>query len=494
MAPKMWGEEFNSVAGTLATSDAFTVEGAYAVVCIDGPLDQHCGGPFDNYDGIRERVSAALESPCQTVVLRISSPGGDFAGAIELARDIRVAATAARKSIVAFTDSRALSAGYVLACAAEHIVITPSAYVGSIGVWAALVDETMRDRAQGLNIAIVASGERKVDRNPHVPLTEEAIAASQVEVNAMADLFFGWVSETRNIDNPAGLQGKEVFGAEAVSYGLADRTVNSWHDFVSMQYQTMSVSNDSAAANAGSKMPDFTEQEKSLDEALAAMKAVEGDDDDSKKARKALRAKAKKALDAMGEDGAPADEKAADDDGGDEEKKDDADKAASAEDDDKMGKAAAYSKPRLVAASTTRELELVGRVHALEVAIAAKEESSERAALLAKRPDFSPQVKKSLASADLPFVRNAVANWERGTAPTTAAASATVPGGIRGETQGEAEGDSADDMVSYIDRRMGFGASKGPGVTRRKSTLELGFLNQEQARAELAKLNAKGSK
>src|SRR5262245_50008290 len=113
------------IAASEGPASPFERIGDCAVVDICGPVTQHSFSPFSSYDEIREHAAMAFESDCQTVVLRIDSPGGDFAGSLELSEDLRRMSRAANKKLIAFTDSMALSAAYAIGCAADEFCITP---------------------------------------------------------------------------------------------------------------------------------------------------------------------------------------------------------------------------------------------------------------------------------------------------------------------------------------------------------------------------------
>ncbi len=488
--PSAYGEEF---AVAMMGGPAFAEVDGVAVVSISGPLEQHGGWLCDSYDNIRERFAAALASQCQTVALRINSPGGDFAGSIELSREMRSAAAAAGKRLVSFTDSQALSAGYILACAGETITITPSAFVGSIGVWAPIVDETASDRAQGLNVVIVASGARKVDSNPHVAITEDAVSAMQVQVDAMASLFFGLVEECRGMPSKAiiGLQGSQQFGSAAHTLHLADNIVNSWGDFLT------SLKGVSLMAKS------YGATKQAYRDALA--KVAEGDDEDAKAAQKALAAFEKEDAD---EKAAAEDMKKKDEDGDadasakaseDEEAKA---AAAKAEFDKKEEKAAARGNLRVVASATATELDLAARLHAIEVERSNEKEAIERKALLDTRPDFSASVRKVLATANLATLKAAVKDFPRGSLPS--AADAITPGGTRGETQGNANEQKVtrDGMpagfvgmseADFITQAMHRGPRASEGVVHNGRELVLGYMTPEEAKAKLKAMSDKGA-
>lgn len=463
-APKAWSVEYDIA---VEAPEPFKLDGERALIEVCGPLAQHGLGLYScNYDALREACAAACASEATSIVLRIGSPGGDFAGCIELARDLRAMCSAAGKKLIAFSDSQIASAAYAIACAADEIVITPSAFVGSVGVWAALVDTVAADRAMGQNIVIVSSGTRKVDHNPHVAITEGAIDALQAQVFQMRDLFFGLVTEARavSLDTLMSLAGSELLGQQAVAAGLADRIVGSWAEFTRNP--------PSQAATTGSNM--------SMKEAMAALaKAAEGDDDDAKKAKKCLAAmsdedegegKGKKAS-------AAADDKEAD--------KDEKKAAAKAEDEKEELK----KDEKKAAASAANHLSLAQELHALKAQLSADKEATERAQLLASRPDFDKTVRASLDEAPLAFVRKACKDWPRVTNGASPAA-ATVPGGTQGSSA--VSRTSAED-TAYIADKMS-GEYRGTGVRSRNNgfALELGYMSPEQVAEASAKLSSKG--
>lgn len=486
---RAWGEEFDVVIGGGMASKPFVEDGNLAVVDINGPLVQHSHWLLCSYDDIRTRVAAACESGLPTICLRLNSPGGDFAGALELAREIRAMAASYGKKLVAYTDSQCLSAAYAIACAAEELTITDSAFVGSVGVWAALCDETARDKAMGLNVVIVPSGTQKAERNPHVAITENAVSNMQAQVDDMAALFFDLVAEHRGMPRAKveALQGSEHFGTQAVSLGLADRVVNGWNEYTG-KGQVMAKSVQEARASYRATLA----------------KLAADDSDEGKEARAHLSAmdkedekKEAKAEDGNGEekkkDGEEAKSKAEG-----EPKDEDKDKAKGAADDKEKAKAS--SGLRIAASSTARELDLAARVHALETERAIEKESAERSALLASRPDFAPEVKASLEGAPISFVRDAVKSWARLASPTQAAANALTPGATRGESQVDQNAPVSgfvgqETQEVFIDRKMGLAKASG-GVVRQGNTLELGFLSPAAAQAAVEKLNAeqKGAK
>lgn len=489
-----WGQDFLAIIGGVEDTAQFETAGECAIVDVCGPLVQHDNFFMPSYESVKAKFLAALASDASTIVLRIDSPGGDFAGCLELSRYLRAAAADAGKRLVGFTDSQALSAAYAIACACDELVITPSATVGSIGVWAALCDQTAQDRAMGINIAVVSSGEQKAERNPHVPITESSIQNLQVEVNAMAGMFFDVVSEMRGIPLPQveALQGGTKFGAMAIEARLADRTVNSWGEFIA------------TAHTAGARTMGLKEEKAAYRSKLAKLAASDGDEGKEAAAEltdfdKKEDSKAKKAAASEEKDG---DKEAKASDEGEEEKKD-----AKAEGDDKKEEAKASDedmgkdKKDASASASASAVELARRLHALESSIAAKALSDERNALLATRPDFNAEVRSTLATAPLATVRKAVETWPRIVSPDEAAVNAQVPGGTRGAGQENGNQASADApripesgelQSEYVARHMaGHKASSPTHFETGGKSLVLGIMTPGEAAKRLAEINAK---
>ncbi len=79
--------------------------------------------------------AALADSSVKAIVLDIDSPGGSVFGVRELAQEIFDGR--AQKPIVAVANYMAASAAYHLATQADELVVSPSAIVGSIGVFSA---------------------------------------------------------------------------------------------------------------------------------------------------------------------------------------------------------------------------------------------------------------------------------------------------------------------------------------------------------------------
>lgn len=199
-----------------------------AVIPIHGTLVKRVLGMeaasgLTSYGGIAQEIDAALADPLvQGILLDIDSPGGEASGSFELARQIRHAAT--QKPVWAVANDAAYSAAYALAASAQRLIVTETGGVGSIGVIALHIDQSAKDAQEGYRYTAVTAGAHKNDFSPHHPLSDEAKAELQAEVDRLYGLFVEHVAAMRSLDADAvrATEAGLYFGANAITAGLAD--------------------------------------------------------------------------------------------------------------------------------------------------------------------------------------------------------------------------------------------------------------------------------
>jgi signal peptide peptidase SppA len=165
------------------------------------------------------------DNTVRSIVLHIDSPGGGVYGVDETAE--LIAEVNKRKRIVAYTDGMCASAAYWLASATSRIVATPSAEVGSIGVYAVHFDYSKQLEAEGVVPTLIKAGEHKAEGNPYQPLSDEDRAAMQGRIDAYYALFTSRVARGRRVSvdqvrGDAFGDGRVVGAKQAVSAGMAD--------------------------------------------------------------------------------------------------------------------------------------------------------------------------------------------------------------------------------------------------------------------------------
>ena len=215
-------------ASTIDLTAMDAMQTGIAVIPIYGSLVKRTVGlqvesGLTSYAAIADQIDSAVADPgVSGIVLDIDSPGGEAAGVFELSRRIRAAAQ--QKPIWAVANDAAFSAAYAIAASAERLFITETAGVGSIGVIALHVDQSIKDATDGLRYTAITAGEHKNDFSPHEPLSVQAHASLQAEVDRLYAIFTDQVAQMRGIKVQAvrATQAALFFGEDAVKASLAD--------------------------------------------------------------------------------------------------------------------------------------------------------------------------------------------------------------------------------------------------------------------------------
>jgi signal peptide peptidase SppA len=219
-----------AVASQPAARKAFEVTpDGIAIIPIEGTLVHKAYG-LDAESGMRSYVDiqnevedAATDPAVKGILLDVNSLGGEVAGIFELADTIYAARSA--KPIFAVANANAFSGAYLLASGAEQIYTGQSSGLGSIGVIVTHLDMSANDEQRGYKYTIIHAGARKADFNPHTPLTEEARAAIEAELNRTYGMLVKAVARNRRLPEGAvrDTEAGRYFGDEAIPIGLADR-------------------------------------------------------------------------------------------------------------------------------------------------------------------------------------------------------------------------------------------------------------------------------
>lgn len=397
--------------------------GECVIVDIRGPLENHVHPWCDSYESIIQRVRDACATGCKAVVLRIDSPGGDVTGVFESAAAVRDIAAAAGKQLHAFAQGECASAAYAFASQCQTITVSLTALIGSIGVLFTRPDISDLNTRNGIRTFFIASGARKADGHPELPMSDAELANSQAIVDSMGDVFFELVSQGRGLRPIAveQLQARVFHGDSAVSAGLAD-AVGSLTDVLA------------SVAGFGGDKP--MAKKMSYEEVRAVLaEAAEGDDPNA--------AAAKRALAAMDESGGGGDDKPADDKDKDKPPADDKGAAAADDEKAKAAKAAAAEEAarraeaggdddksaQSVAGAYRMALKAQTDAAELRAQLAARDERDERTQLIASRPDMAADMVSVLQKAPIALVREHVAGMAPLTPAAIAAAAAAAKGG-----------------------------------------------------------------
>ncbi|WP_233869669.1 S49 family peptidase [Paraburkholderia adhaesiva] len=214
--------------GEPAQEPPYEVIEGVALVPVHGTLVAKLGTlhPYSGmtgYDGIRANLAMALaDDAVRAIVLDVDSPGGEVAGCFDLADAIHAAR--GTKPLHAILTENAYSAAYALASACDSVTVPRTGGTGSIGVIVAHVDFSKALTAAGITVTLITYGARKADASDVQPLSDEARARIQADVDTVGELFVATVARNRAL-TPAKVrdtEGLTYLGAAGVKAGLAD--------------------------------------------------------------------------------------------------------------------------------------------------------------------------------------------------------------------------------------------------------------------------------
>jgi protease-4 len=212
--------------------------GDVAVIHIDGVIDKRvsmfdldCYGGVDLADVDAALSRVAGDASISKVVLDINSPGGSVVGVHETFT--RIQELAKTKEVHAYVNCLCCSAGYYIASAADVIAAAPSAIVGSIGVYIAMLDASKWAEIEGLSMHMIKAGKWKDTGSPWRPLTDEEKAKLQASVDSMHAQFRAAVRTNRDVEDDA-MEGQWMPAEEAEKLGLVDSlTIETLDEYVS---------------------------------------------------------------------------------------------------------------------------------------------------------------------------------------------------------------------------------------------------------------------
>jgi signal peptide peptidase SppA len=188
------------------------------------------GIEYTSTDQTRALVAGAVADPnVHSIHLNVDSPGGTVGGTHELADEVHAASQA--KPVEARISGMAASAAYWIASQASRITASPSASIGSIGVYSALADTSKAAEAAGVKVHAVRSSELKgIGQIAGAEVTPAQVAEVQGRVDRSAQMFATAVARGRGFDDQRTKTvstGQQWFADEARFLGLIDAVETS---------------------------------------------------------------------------------------------------------------------------------------------------------------------------------------------------------------------------------------------------------------------------
>lgn len=234
------------------------------------------------YPAIRRAMLAALQDEKVTqILLDIDSGGGMVAGVAETA-DLIGRIHRDHKPVSAHGSNVIASAAIWLGVSGGHLQIDRGTIAGSIGVISTHVEYSKALAEDGVTATVFRAGKFKALGQPVEPLTEAAREQIQARLDNTYTAFIEHVAQQRGVTATAADQrmgqGREFFGAGAVTAGLVD-AVASFDDLLSslqerpvsqVRFSKRNVMSTSATLTEAQLAAAETEAQAALDNAAEA--------------------------------------------------------------------------------------------------------------------------------------------------------------------------------------------------------------------------------
>jgi len=189
------------------------------------PMEKMMGAVDVN--DISNAVDAFAANPdVQKIALQVSSPGGTVTGVEEFANKVR----SVGKSTMAYTDSEMCSAAYWIASAADKVTVSPSATVGSVGVYIAIPDYSAAAEMAGIKMVVIKSGKFKGAGIDGTSLDEIQLANLQESVDTIHAEFKAAVNMKRKMVKADAMEGQTFSGKQAAAQGLVTGLADSFSE------------------------------------------------------------------------------------------------------------------------------------------------------------------------------------------------------------------------------------------------------------------------
>lgn len=196
---------------------------------------------------IDDQIDEALAANPKRILFHINSDGGTVDGVEELAEKIRSLPV----DTIAYSSGSMNSAALWIAAASNRVLVSPSASVGSVGVYVTILDQSAQAKAAGLEVKVIKSGALKGMGIPGTSLTSEQEAYLQQEVDELANTFKASVRMKRKLVQEADMQGQSFSGKLAAQKGFATGLANSLKDLLA---QLDGIKPTTATANPGAPL------------------------------------------------------------------------------------------------------------------------------------------------------------------------------------------------------------------------------------------------
>lgn len=176
------------------------------------PIESMCGATGTSYAGLMDQMCSLIDVGCKTIVLDISSGGGEAFNCFQTADAMRDMADKNDVYVISYVQDCAASAAYALCVMADEVVCHPQGCVGSVGVLVALMNNSKALEKAGLSRTFITAGENKIPFDANGDFRDGFLADIQDQVDDLYDQFCSHVSDY------TGLSVEDIKATEASMY------------------------------------------------------------------------------------------------------------------------------------------------------------------------------------------------------------------------------------------------------------------------------------
>lgn len=174
-------------------------------------------------DDVRDFLSLVSDDELfiEGVLFEVNSPGGTPVAAEDIAKQIK----ALELPTAVLIGDMGVSGGYMVASAADKIFASAMSEVGSIGVSMSYVEESLKNKEEGLTFESLTTGKYKDAGDPNKPLSDEERAYFQGQLDTINSEFIKLVANNRGLEIDAVralADGSTLIGQKAVEAKLID--------------------------------------------------------------------------------------------------------------------------------------------------------------------------------------------------------------------------------------------------------------------------------
>jgi len=230
--------------------------GGVAIVRLQGVIAQRIGlaarisGGTSSEQFTSAFNQAVADSAVKAIVIDVNSPGGAYGGTPEAAAAV-YAGRKSGKRIVAVANTQMDSGAYWIGSAADEVVASESATLGSIGVYLVHEDTSAADQKAGKKRTVVKAGKWKAIHE--TPIDPETQAKLQDHVDGIHQLFVEAVALYRGVSTEKVLadfgEGESLLARQAVGASVADRIATL--DQVIVELESQVVKTQAGARSPG---------------------------------------------------------------------------------------------------------------------------------------------------------------------------------------------------------------------------------------------------